>query len=89
MKVVGERHHTGSIPVRAGGASKLPSRSVYNASLSLDFARLRLVPEVARLWARRLAFSVIGTNLSDRSVRDSLGFPQPGRTLLFQLECGW
>ena len=89
LKLVGERHHTGEIPVRAGGSSKLPRRSIYNASLTLDFAKLEWIPEVARLRARRLAFSVIGTNLGDRSVRDALAFPQPGRTLLFQLEGGW
>jgi outer membrane cobalamin receptor len=89
FKLVGERQHTSSIPVRSGGASKLPSRTIYNASLTFDFARLPGFRERWRLFARRLAVSVIGTNLADRSVRDALGFPQPGRTLLFQGEVAW
>jgi vitamin B12 transporter len=89
FKLVGERQYTSSIPVRSGGTSKLPGRTIYNASFTFDFAKLRLVPERWRLGARRLALSVIGTNLDDRSVRDALGFPQPGRTLLFQAEAAW
>lgn len=89
FKLVGERQYTSSIPIRSGGGSKLPSRALYNASLTFDFAKLLAIPERWRLHARRLALSVIGTNLEDRSVRDVLGFPQPGRTLLFKAEVAW
>jgi hypothetical protein len=49
----------------------------------------RLVPRSAAWIPRDLVVSLTATNLTDESVRDARGFPQPGRWLTLQLEGRW
>jgi outer membrane receptor protein involved in Fe transport len=87
VKLVGEARHTGEIPARPGGGTVIAARTVYDASLALDLRQLPFWP--ARLGGERCVFSVTGANLTDVAVRDAMGFPQPPRTLTFQLDTVW
>ncbi len=88
FKIVGELQHTGSISVSEGGSYIIPSRDVWNASAGLNLeAAARLVgwePPLDHVW---LSFSV--DNIGDRSIQDSLYFPQPGRSYGVSLEAKW
>ena len=63
----------------------LPSRTVWDASISLELARLfrNLSP------LRDLTLSLEGKNLTDETVRDAEFFPQPGRSFALRLEAAW
>jgi outer membrane receptor protein involved in Fe transport len=87
FRFVVERSHTSKIHVNSSDTATLSGRTVYDASASLDLAQLWR-PHL-RWLPRRLIASVSGSNLADRSVRDSVGFPQPGRTLSFGVEGRW
>jgi iron complex outermembrane receptor protein len=87
FRLVGERSHTSKIHVNSSESATLSGRTVYDASASLDLAQLWR-PR-ARWFPRQLVASVTASNLTDRSVRDSVGFPQPGRTLSFGIEGQW
>ena len=87
FRLVVERSHTSKIHVNSSKGSTLSGRTVYDASASLDLAQLWR-PSV-RWFPRQLIASASAANLTDRSVRDSVGFPQPGRTLSFGLEARW
>jgi outer membrane receptor protein involved in Fe transport len=86
-KLVGEAQYTGDILVSEGGGSRLPSRTVWNASASLNLASLPclgLAPHLSALW---LFFEM--NNIGDIAVRDSLAFPQPGRHASAGFEVSW
>ncbi len=86
-RIAGEQHHTSRIPVSASGKTKVNARTTYDASLVLDVVKLSpwTIP-----WSPESAlFSVVATNFTDRSVRDALGFPQPGRSITFRGELRW
>ncbi len=87
-KVTGEYQRTGSIPVSTGGAFVLPTREVWNASCAFDLAiamrHFDVDPGLQHIW-----FGAAVDNIGDVAVRDSLGFPQPGRTLRVGVEGSW
>jgi iron complex outermembrane receptor protein len=86
-KLVGEAQHTGDILVSEGGGTRLPSRTVWNASASLNLASIPgfgLGPHLSALW---LFFEI--NNIGDVAVRDSLAFPQPGRHASAGFEVSW
>jgi outer membrane receptor protein involved in Fe transport len=87
FKLVAERHHTSKIPLSYSDAPALSSRNVYDLSGVVDLAQLWR--PVWRFAPRKLLAQVAVTNVTDESVRDSFGFPQPGRTLTFGLEGHW
>jgi vitamin B12 transporter len=86
-KLVGEMQHTGEILLSEGGGRRLPSRTVWNASASLDLAAL---PGLARAAgpARIWIFASVD-NIGDVAVRDTLSFPQPGRAATAGFEVRW
>ena len=84
LKFVGELHYTGRIPVSGGGAASLPSRTIYDASASVDLARIGWLP-VDRV-SKSLWLSVRGRNLANDSVRDGRYFPRPGRNFSVAVE---
>ena len=84
FKLAGTLLYTDDIPLNESGRLFLSGRTTYDASLRV--ALHALSPWPARLGLEQLAFSVAGTNLTDRAVRDALGFPRPGRILTFLLE---
>lgn len=86
-KLVGEVERIGEILVNEGGSRRLPARTVWNASASLNLAELAWLP-LARA-AEALWVYVEVDNLSDEAVRDSVSFPQPGRNTTVGLELTW
>ena len=83
-KLVGEVHYTGRIPQNLGGTAELASRVMFDASASVDLARipaLRLTPVVKSLW-----LSFRGRNLGNVAVRDTVYRPRPGRNFSLALE---
>jgi outer membrane cobalamin receptor len=87
FKIVAERRHTSKIHLNFSNSSTLSGRTVYDLSSSLDLAQLWRLD--SRWFPGQLIASVSVNNLTDESVRDSVGFPQPGRTLYFGLEAQW
>jgi iron complex outermembrane receptor protein len=87
VRLVGEAQLTSEIPVSESGNTVLPDRTVYDASLIVDLVGLGLLPESSPLDS--LLVTLEGRNLGDRSVRDALFFPQPGRTLALRVETKW
>lgn len=87
FKIVAERRYTSKIHISFADVPTLSSRTVYDLSGSLDLAQLWR-PD-SSWFPGKLIASVAVTNLSDESVRDSVGFPQPGRALNFGLEARW
>ncbi len=84
VKLVGELLYTDRIPVTDTGGTYVPQRIVYDASLILDLAQ---VPALRpHLPFRALRVSLIGRNLTNRSVRDGIFLPQPGRQLAVRVE---
>ncbi len=86
-KLVGEVQRVGEILVNTGGTKRLPARTVWGASASVDLATLSFLP--VKTWASELWVYVEGANLSDVAVRDSISFPQPGRRLTAGMEVSW
>jgi outer membrane cobalamin receptor len=84
VKLVGSMLYTDEIPVNASGRTTLNDRTTFDLSLRLALEALSSWPE--RVGLRELAFSVVAVSLKNRAVRDSLGFPQPGRILTFRLD---
>lgn len=84
VKLVGTMQETGDIPVTDTGGTVLPARTVFDASLTVDARQLPWIGP--RLPVERLLLSVIAENVTDRSVRDALFFPQPGRSLTLRAE---
>ena len=87
VKLTGEAHYTSEIPVTLSAGTIISARWVFDASLVFDVAKLSLWE--AGLWPESLLLSVVGTNLSDRSVYDAQYFPQPGRSLMFKVSSRW
>jgi outer membrane cobalamin receptor len=86
-KLVAELQRTGEIPVSASGQRRLPARSVWNTSASLNLAQLpglRLDRWTNDLWL----FATL-TNVGDVAVRDVLSFPRPGRSGYLGMEMQW
>jgi len=86
-KLVGEAQYTGEILVSEGGGRRLPSRTVWNASLAVNLAAIPgtgFAAELERFW-----LSVDFQNLGDVAVRDTLAFPQPGRSASVGFEVQW
>ena len=91
-KLVGEQHYTSSIPLSFSGDSRVGSRTVYAVRGVLDLAQVDWLPRLShaeRLWPQEILVSFGVTNLTDRSVRDAAGFPQPGRSWSAALEATW
>ncbi len=87
FQLVGEAQFTDDIPVTDTGASFISDRLTFDASLSVNLARLGFVRD--RLPLDDLRVTVGGRNLTDQAVRDALFFPQPGRVLYVSGEVGW
>jgi outer membrane receptor protein involved in Fe transport len=87
-KIVGEFHRIGSISVSRSGNYVLPGGDLWNARVALDLCRLG--PRIARtLPVKKLWLSLALDNITDISVRGSLGFPRPGRTMSIGVEAQW
>jgi outer membrane receptor protein involved in Fe transport len=88
LKAIGEMQRTGSISVSESGTYTLPSRISWNASLAFELShlsgRLGLELGLRRLWVHAAV-----ENIGDIAIRDSLSFPQPGRSLRMGLEAQW
>jgi outer membrane receptor protein involved in Fe transport len=84
-KLVLQMQDTDEIPVTDTGGTVLPARTVWDASIVLDLARL--FPDRSPLGD--LTLSVEGKNLTDEIVRDAQFFPQPGRSFAVRLEAEW
>ncbi len=84
LKIVGELHYTGRLPVSQNDAAVLPSRIAYDASASIDLTKF----PIFRLerFGRSLWLSVRGRNLGNAAIRDSRSFPRPGRNFSVALE---
>ena len=87
FKIVGERRYTSKIHLSFADTPTLSSRTVYDLSAAIDLAQVWR-PDT-RWFPGKLVASFGVTNVGDESVRDSVGFPQPGRTLHFGLEGRW
>jgi iron complex outermembrane receptor protein len=86
-KVVGEQRYTSKLHLSYTDEPTLSARSVYDLSLAVDVAQLWRLD--ARWFPKKVLASVSVLNLADESVRDSVGFPLPGRTLTFGVEAAW
>jgi len=84
LKIVGEIHYTGRLPVSTGNAASLPSRISYDASASMDLTRFPFLGLTR--FGRSLWLSVRGRNLANAAIRDSRSFPRPGRNFSVSLE---
>lgn len=86
-KLVGEVSHLGKILVNEGGSRVLPARTVWNASASVNIARIPWLPfprVVNELWVYANV-----DNIGDEAVRDAISFPQPGRNVSAGFEVAW
>lgn len=84
VSLVGELQHTGEIPANEGGTLRISERTTLDASIAVQLHRVLRLGE--RTGLSGLLLSVVGTNLTDRAVRDALFFPQPGRIVMLRLE---
>ena len=87
FKLVAERRYTSRLHLSFTDAASLRPRTVYDLSAALEVTQLW--HPASRAFPDKLMVSVVVNNLTDESVRDSLGFPQPGRMLWFGLEASW
>ena len=84
FRLVGEVHYTGRIPLTSGETSDLASRLIFDASASIDLAkvdRIGLDAPVRSLW-----LSLRGRNLGNIAVRDVSARPRPGRNFTLAVE---
>ncbi|MCR9097286.1 MAG: TonB-dependent receptor [bacterium] len=84
FKLLGELQYTGDINTSPGGLAKLDSRVLYDASASVDLARIEAIPLPERL--RSLWLVVRGRNLGNVATRDAAFFPRPGRNVTISIE---
>jgi vitamin B12 transporter len=84
FKVVGELHYTGKLPLSPGGAAFLPSRTSYDASISVDLTQIPVL-HLAN-FGQSLWLSLRGRNLGNAAIRDSRSFPRPGRNFSIAIE---
>ncbi|MEM7413327.1 MAG: TonB-dependent receptor [Myxococcota bacterium] len=87
VKLVGEVQDTGEILVNEGGGRRLPARTVWNASVSLNLAAWSPLQRFTRARSLWVFFEI--DNIGDVAVRDSLSFPQPGRNASAGFEARW
>jgi outer membrane receptor protein involved in Fe transport len=87
VRLMGQMLYTSEIPVSDSGNTILPSRTVFDAALTVDLVRLAFVASHVPLDS--LLVTVEGKNLTDRAVRDAQFFPQPGRSVGFAVEARW
>ncbi len=87
FKIVAERRYTSKLHLSFADVPIFSARTVYDLSGSLDLAQLWRLD--SGWFPQKLIASLAVTNLADESVRDSVGFPQPGRALHFGLEARW
>ncbi len=87
FKIVAERRYTSKLHLSFTDVPTLSARTVYDLSGSVDLAQMRT--QGSRGFPEKLIASIAVTNLTDESVRDSVGFPQPGRAFRFGLEARW
>jgi outer membrane receptor protein involved in Fe transport len=87
VRVWGQAQLTSDIPVSDSGNTILPSRTVWDAAVSVDLALLRWLPRW--LPARSVLVTLEGRNLTDRAVRDAQFFPQPGRSFTLRVDTAW
>ena len=78
---------TSSIPVSESGDTRLPSRTVWDASLWVDLMRWPAL--ASRLPLQRLLVSFEARNFTDRAIRDALFFPQPPRMFFAGVEAAF
>ena len=87
-----EVHYTDELPVSLGGTQTLSARTVLDLTAAVELLSIRAVEawrhETLGIGAAdsRIWLALRARNLTDRSVRDALFFPQPGRSLTFSLE---
>lgn len=86
-KIVAEIEFVGEILITEGDSSRLPERTIWNASASVDLAQIAALGLGA--WLDECWIFVEGNNLSDEAVRDVLSFPQPGRRFSSGFEVHW
>ena len=86
-KIVAEIEFVGEILITEGDSSELPERTIWNASASVDLARIAALG--LGNWLDECWIFVEGNNLSDEAVRDVLSFPQPGRRFSSGFEVHW
>ena len=84
VKLVYEAHYVGEFTIDTVGATTIASQLVYDASATLNLHRFTSV--AARIPFERLSVFAKGRNLTDQAVRDSVGYPQPGRAFEFGVE---
>jgi iron complex outermembrane receptor protein len=84
FKLVGEVHYTGRIPQNQGGTADLASRVAFDASASVDLARIEALG-LGR-FTKSLWLSFRGRNLGNVAMRDTLYRPRPGRNFSLALE---
>jgi outer membrane cobalamin receptor len=85
LALVGELQYRDEIPLNRGGRAFVSSATVYDATLIWRATRTRWIGE--RLpWLSDLTLSLICANVTDQSVRDAQGFPQPGRSFTLRAE---
>ena len=87
FKLVAERRYTSKIHLSFSESPTLSSRTVYDLSGVVDLAQLWRLD--SRWFPKKLLASIAVSNVTDEAVRDSVGFPQPGRSLSFGLEGHW
>lgn len=88
VKGVVEFQRIGSFTVSNGGSYTVPSRTSWNTSVALELCQVA-GKLGADLHLRRLWLNVAIDNVSNVAIRDSLSFPQPGRSLRVGLEAQW
>lgn len=88
LKAIGEMQRTGSISVAENGTYTIPSRISWNASLAFELSHLSRKLGL-ELGLRRLWIHAAVENIGDIAIRDSLTFPQPGRSLRMGMEAQW
>lgn len=91
FKLIGERTRTSKIHVNASKGATISGRTTYDLSGTVDLVQLaEPIFRPASVWfPGELLASMSVVNVTDQSLRDSVGFPQPGRMLSFGLEARW
>ena len=84
VKLVYEAHYISEFAIDNTGLKTIASQLVYDASATANLRRIAFFEE--HLPLERLSVFAKGTNITDQSVRDSAGYPQPGRAFVFGFE---
>jgi vitamin B12 transporter len=86
-KVIGEFQYVGDILASEANGLRLPSRNVWNSSVSLNLVEISAFG--LDRWMDEFWVFARGDNLTDEAVRDVLTFPQPGRRFSAGFEVAW